>query len=54
MKNKPTVSVIITTKNEQDVIENLLASIKKQNYSIFFVPIIIALIILLFWVEKNA
>ena len=32
MKNNPLVSVIITTKNEQDVIGDILESIKKQTY----------------------
>lgn len=32
MKKKDLVSVVITTKNEEDVIENLLTSITKQTY----------------------
>lgn len=32
MNSKSVVSVIITTKNEQDVIENLLKSLKNQTY----------------------
>lgn len=32
MKANPLVSVVITTKNEQSVIEDLLQSIKKQTY----------------------
>src|SRR3989344_5032913 len=32
MKNNPRVSVIITTKNEQEVISDILESIKKQTY----------------------
>ena len=32
MKNNPLVSVIITTKNEHDVISDILESIKKQTY----------------------
>ena len=33
INRKPLVSVIITTKNEEDVIEKLLESIQKQSYS---------------------
>lgn len=32
MKNNPQVSIIISTRNEEDVIEVLLASVKKQTY----------------------
>lgn len=40
MKNNPLISVIITTKNEQEVISDILESIKKQTYRNFEIILI--------------
>ena len=40
MKNNPLISVIITTKNEEDVISNILESINKQTYRNFEIILI--------------